>query len=156
KQSTVINALNPLIRGWTAYYSTVVAGRTFARMRHMTFLLLRSWAIKRHRKKSARWVAKKYWHLERGRWDFRAEEGKQLYLHSQTHIRRHIKVQGTRSPFDGDWVYWSSRLGRSPELSTRTTKLLQRQQGKCAWCGLYLRKRTCARSTMWSAPRWAE
>ncbi|MBD2347197.1 hypothetical protein H6G18_24150 [Anabaena subtropica FACHB-260] len=28
---------------------------------------------------------------------------------------RHIQVQGSRSPFDGDWVYWSSRMGKHPE-----------------------------------------
>jgi hypothetical protein len=25
-----------------------------------------------------------------------------------------MKVQNTRSPFDGDWVYWATRLGRDP------------------------------------------
>jgi RNA-directed DNA polymerase len=54
-------------------------------------------------------------------------------------IRRYIKVKGDRSPYDGDWVYWASKLGRHPELPKRVAILLQRQKGKCAWCGLYFR-----------------
>jgi RNA-directed DNA polymerase len=47
-----------------------------------------------------------------------------------------VKVKGDKSPFDGDLVYWSSRLGTHPELPSRTAKLLKQQKGKCAWCGL--------------------
>src|SRR4030095_1361323 len=59
-----------------------------------------------------------------------------LALHSDTPIRRHLKVRGAASPFDGDLVYWASRLGRHPELSTSKAPLLKRQQGRCARCGL--------------------
>jgi RNA-directed DNA polymerase len=48
-----------------------------------------------------------------------------------------VKVQGDRSPYDGDWVYWASRLGRHPELPRRVAKLLKWQKGRCALCGLY-------------------
>ena len=51
-------------------------------------------------------------------------------------IERHIKVQGNRSPYDGDWLYWSSRLGRHPLVEGSKAKLLKRQGGKCRWCGL--------------------
>ena len=45
-------------------------------------------------------------------------------------------MQGKRSPYDGDWVYWGSRMGKHPEVPTRITKLLKEQQGKCNQCGL--------------------
>ena len=48
-----------------------------------------------------------------------------------------MKVQGDKSPFDGDLVYWSSRLGTHPEMPDRKTRLLKQQKGKCAWCGLH-------------------
>lgn len=35
-----------------------------------------------------------------------------LLDHSHTAIQRHIKVQGQRSVFDADWIYWSTRMGR--------------------------------------------
>ncbi|MCA1605462.1 MAG: group II intron reverse transcriptase/maturase, partial [Acidobacteria bacterium] len=50
-----------------------------------------------------------------------------------------MKVQGSRSPYDGDWVYWSTRLGRAPEVPLRVTKLLKEQKGRCPECGLYFK-----------------
>jgi len=50
-----------------------------------------------------------------------------------------VKVQSHRSPYDGDWLYWSERLGRHPEVSTRVATLLKRQHGQCARCGLHYR-----------------
>jgi RNA-directed DNA polymerase len=46
-------------------------------------------------------------------------------------------VQNVRSPYDGDWVYWSSRLGKHPEVSNRVATLLKKQKGKCTYCNLY-------------------
>ena len=37
----------------------------------------------------------------------------------------------------GDWVYWSTRQGRYPHVSTRLAKLLKAQQGRCRYCGLF-------------------
>src|SRR5438552_1470705 len=50
-------------------------------------------------------------------------------------IGRHTKVETDRSPFDGDVLYWASRLGRHPELPNGKAILLKRQHGRCAWCG---------------------
>ena len=41
------------------------------------------------------------------------------------------------SPFDGDWLYWSARLGRHSGVVPSVARLLKKQQGKCAWCGLF-------------------
>ena len=60
-----------------------------------------------------------------------------LFKYRETPIRRHIKVKGDRSPYDGDWIYWSTRQGRHPQTLTRVAKLLKQQQGKCSDCGLY-------------------
>lgn len=62
-----------------------------------------------------------------------------LKKHSETPIVRHVKVQGNRSPYDGDLIYWSTRMGKHPEVSTRVATLLKKQQGKCAHCGLMFR-----------------
>ncbi len=42
-----------------------------------------------------------------------------------------------KSPYDGDLVYWSIRLGAHPEMPNIKAKLLKQQKGKCAWCELH-------------------
>jgi RNA-directed DNA polymerase len=36
--------------------------------------------------------------------------------------------------------YWSTRMGNNPEMPIRVSKLLKRQKGKCAHCGLFFRE----------------
>jgi len=70
---------------------------------------------------------------------FSTREGEKSYklvTHSETKIARHVKVQGNRSIYDGDLIYWSSRLGRHPEMPTDKAYLLKAQKGKCGHCGL--------------------
>lgn len=43
---------------------------------------------------------------------------------------------GTASPYDGNLLYWSTRLRKHPLLSSTKARLLQKQQGKCRWCEL--------------------
>ena len=134
-QAAVIARLNPIIRGWTNYYASGASKKTYANMQRLTFLKLRRWAKRRHPNTSWKKVVRKYWRLETGRWNFATKEGEQLFPHSRTPIHRHTKIQGNRSPYDGDWVYWASRLGRHPELPKKVAILLHRQKGKCNWCG---------------------
>jgi RNA-directed DNA polymerase len=135
-QGGLIELLNRKIIGWANYYSTEISKDVFSKMDHLVYLKLKRWAERRHPNKGKRWVAKRYWRTHRGRhWNFGRGE-QMLAWYADTRIRRHIKVQRARSPFDGDLVYWASRLGRHPELPASKTRLLKRQQGRCAWCGL--------------------
>jgi RNA-directed DNA polymerase len=136
-QGQLISRLNPLIWGWSHYSSTVVAKATFSHMDTLVFAKLRRWAHRRHPKQSAWWVSEKYWHLREGHWTFKTEKGNTLRRHADTPIRRHTKVTGARSPYDGDWIYWATSMGRHPDTSRRWAYLLKRQQGRCGWCGLY-------------------
>lgn len=138
-QEVLIGTLNPLIQGWSHYYSAVVAKATFSRMDTLVYAKLRRWAHRRHPQKSSWWVSEKYWHLREGHWTFKTDRGKTLRRHADTPIRRHTKVTGARSPYDGDWIYWATRMGKHPETSKRWAYLLKRQQGRCFWCGLYFK-----------------
>lgn len=69
-------------------------------------------------------------------WIFKDQKGHVLKRHHARPIQRHTKVRGTASPYDGNWLYWSTRLKHHPMLSATLSKLLQKQQGKCRWCGL--------------------
>ncbi|NEU84605.1 group II intron reverse transcriptase/maturase, partial [Nostoc sp. UIC 10630] len=50
-QEALIKHLNPIIRGWTNYYSTVVSKEVFSKLDHLVFLKLFRWAKRRHPKK---------------------------------------------------------------------------------------------------------
>jgi len=140
-QTTLIAKLNPIIRGWCNYYRGVVSKETFGEMDVYLWTLTWKWANRRHPNKTKTWVAKKYWTPTKDRqWNniCKLKNGieDKLFRHSETKIIRHVKVKGTASPMDGNLVYWSKRLRKSPDVSTRVLKLLERQRGKCERCGL--------------------
>ena len=60
------------------------------------------------------------------------------YKHSEFSCSstNYVKVKSDKSPFDGDPVYWSTRLGEHPEMPSQKAKLLKWQKGKCQECGL--------------------
>jgi RNA-directed DNA polymerase len=141
EQQVLIKALMPVIVGWSRHYSTVVSKRIFNYLDMVLFSILLAWAFRRHTGKRKDWIIRKYWSQTTGKlWTFQTPGGKQqLPGHSQTPIRRHLKVIGNRSIYDGNWVYWSARLGRRPDVPARVSKLLQKQRGTCWECGLYFR-----------------
>ncbi len=138
-QAALINHLNPIIRGWTRYYSTVSSKRTFSKLSAHTYRKLQRWAYRRHRRKPRTWIARTYWHPETGKWHFATKDGVKLFEHPRMPIRRHVKVRGSKSPYDGDWVYWATKLGHRPDVPQRAATLLKRQQGRCGWCKQYFR-----------------
>jgi RNA-directed DNA polymerase len=143
-QATLIKLLNPVISGWSNYYSTVVSKEAFSHQDYLIFQKLVAWAKHRHADKSWEWISRKYWQTIGGdQWVFatRSEDKDPQILrkHNATPIVRHIKVKGDVSPFNGDFIYWSTRMGKHPEAPHRVSKLLKWQKGKCALCELFFR-----------------
>ena len=142
-QAELIDALNPVIRGWSNYYSRVVSKRTLPRLGHLLYQKLRAWARRRHSGKANGWTTHRYWFIQKGKgWWFMTRQGKQrvrMVRHAHTPIVRHVKVQDNRSPFDGDWAYWGTRLGRYSDLGLSKATLLKRQEGRCTHCKLLFR-----------------
>jgi RNA-directed DNA polymerase len=136
-QEDLIRRLNPLIRGWSNYYRTVVSARTFAYCDHQVYQVLRRWGNRRHPRKSRHWVVAKYWRVPG--WTFAAAEGLALSKHKQTRIVRHIKVRESKSPYDGDWGYWAGRMVRYPGMKPWVARCIRRQGGRCIECGLFFR-----------------
>lgn len=139
KAESVINQLNPIIKGWSRYYSGVISSEIFKLLNHLIYQKLRRWANRRHPNKGKRWVKDKYWKtIGNQNWVFsETQDGEvtnTLVNHSDTKIVRHIKVRGKKSPYDGDFIYWSQRMSQHPEASTRIKTLLKKQKGKCAIC----------------------
>jgi RNA-directed DNA polymerase len=134
-QAALISKLNPIIRGWSNYYSTVVSKKTFSKVDHLTYEKMRAWARTRGKGNINK---DKYWRtVENRNWCFSTEDGIELLTHASTPIVRHTKVKGEASPFNGDWIYWSKRRGEYPGTPSRVSKLIKKQKGICPHCGLY-------------------
>ncbi|MDR0555856.1 MAG: hypothetical protein LBG20_02505 [Holosporaceae bacterium] len=118
KQEEVIEALNPLIKGWSNYFRSGVSSKVFNDMNSYMFKKTWKWCRWRHPKKGLRWIKDKYFRRYKGNnWRFATSDKCRLALHSETHIKRHVKIQGTRTPYDGDFQYWSKRLKKkSPSI----------------------------------------
>ncbi|MEG4918279.1 group II intron maturase-specific domain-containing protein, partial [Microcoleus sp. B7-D4] len=108
-QEALIGKLNPIIRGWANYYSTVVSKDAYEYQDHLIFCKLKAWAKRRHPKKSIQWIINRYWKTIGGNnWAFatnaKSENLMRLRTHSETPIVRHVKVKGESSPYDGNLV----------------------------------------------------
>ncbi|KOR33655.1 DNA polymerase [Planktothricoides sp. SR001] len=137
-QAGLIGKLNPMIRGWANYYSGVAAKETFSSEDNILWQMLRAWSVRRRgRKQKAQAIRKYYREGRHGTWTFATADGLTLWKHADVEIKRHTLVKPDKSPYDGDWVYWSTRRGQDIEAPTRVAKLLKKQKGKCPYCGQY-------------------
>lgn len=140
-QTALITKLNPIIKGWCNYYKPFQSGKHFGKIYSLVYWKLWKWAKHRHPNKGEKWILRRYWRgIDQGNWDFSTNIGKEHYNLIKHHeISTNIgfvKVKGNKSPFDGDLIYWSIRMGRHPEMPISMSKLLKRQEGKCNSCGL--------------------
>jgi RNA-directed DNA polymerase len=134
-QMALISKLNPIIRGWSNYYSTVSSKQTFSNCDCTVQSQLRAWAKYRTGQFDSK-TKNKYWHHIEAKRTFSTKDGMRLASHDDTPIVPHVKVRGDKSYFDGDVLYWSTRKGAHPELPNRVARLLKRYKGRCPECGL--------------------
>jgi len=135
-----IHRINAQITGWSNYYRTCSAAETFKKADNTVYWQIREWVKRSSHKRGFRRKARKYFKkVENRKWVFTTKEGIKLIRHDATKIVRHTKVQGDRSPFDGDWAYWGTRLGHNPLLPPRKARLLKKQKGKCGYCKHHVR-----------------
>lgn len=140
--SAVIARLNPIIRGWSAYYRTVVSGEVFSKLDKYAWTITYKWATYSHPNKSRRWVVSRHFgkfnRSRQDRWVFgdRAS-GAYIFKASWTKIVRHQMVPATASPDDPDLAdYWARRRQRSaPPVGGVNLRLLKTQHGRCSLCG---------------------
>jgi len=141
----VITALNPILRGWAAYYRNGVSKRVFSDIDDYLWRALFRWATRRHPNKSKKWTSDRYFDAfnptRRAQWIFgdRATDRYLIKL-SWTPIVRHVMVNGNASPDDPKLVeYWTQRRRkRKLPLGNGHIRMMQRQRGKCPLCGEYL------------------
>ena len=63
--SAVLTRLTPIVRGWTAYYRSVVSARVFNGLDHYLWKLVYKWASWTHANKPKAWI-RLSWHTNRG------------------------------------------------------------------------------------------
>ena len=142
----VIARLNPIIRGWSAYYRTVVSSHTFTALDHYLWKLTYKWAKHSHPNKPVRWIILRYFgkfcKSRNDQWVFGdRDSGAYLLRFAWTNIVRHQMVRGTSSPDDPALAsYWAARRRRGipRPLDIATLRLLQAQNGACSLCGQLL------------------
>ena len=144
--AAVVFRLNPVVRGWSAYYRSVVSSRVFTGLDHYVWHITYRWARRSHPNKSRGWVATRYFGLfnksRRDRWVFGDRvSGAYLTKFSWTKIVRHVPVRGRASPDDPALdEYWADRRRqrKTPPVDEHTARLLRAQGGRCPSCGEFL------------------
>jgi RNA-directed DNA polymerase len=143
--TVLLRTLNPIVRGWAAYYRTVVSKKIFHDLDSYVFHLLYRWGLRRHSNKSRRWIVSRYFgrfnKSRNDKWVF-GDHATGAYLHhfGWTKIVRHIMVTGISSVDDPALAeYWAARRRRRfTPVDNTTLWLLRQQRGKCWVCGDYL------------------
>lgn len=135
-QETLIQKLNLIISGWSRYFglSDAITFGTLKKMDSFLYLKLRRWA--KRKTKSAAAGFRKYWKNTRG-WEFKTDTGVKLAKHidfSRSIRNDYVKVKSECSPYDGQEIYWATRLGANPLLTKSQSKLLKKQKGLCNLC----------------------
>src|SRR4051812_17371889 len=138
----VLIRLNPIIRGWSAYYRHVVSARVFNQLDRHMWMLTYKWAKRSHPHKSKHWIISRYFGAfhpdRRDRWVFGdRDSGAYLLKFAWTKITRHTLVKGWASPDDPALTgYWAARRRRGqPPLDPARLRLLLTQRGRCPLCG---------------------
>ncbi|WP_458575338.1 group II intron maturase-specific domain-containing protein [Limnospira platensis] len=99
--------LNPMIRGWTNYYSAVVSTETFNKLDNIVWQMLRAWTKSRCQKASYEKLGNYFRHgmvkLSNGKerhesWLFQTKDGIQLWKHKWTPIVRHTLIRPEATP----------------------------------------------------------
>jgi RNA-directed DNA polymerase len=136
----LIDALNPILRGWANYHRHIICGETFAQLDSFVWRRLYRWAKLRHSNKTGRWIAQRYFpHPPGESWCFTdPTTGKQIIrIQEAVKPQRHIKVKSNANPFDSHWEAYFQERDRQLTLkraSAFRATFLRQQTGRCPSC----------------------
>ena len=139
--SAVPHTLNPIVRGWAAYYHSAVSSEAFhATDRHMWGLTYK-WAKRRHPNKSKHWIVNRYFG------PFNPARRDRSVSGTATAAPTYVSSPGQDRPAPDGHRHGIARrsglgrvLGRSPAqaplpVDRHTRRLLVEQAGCCPLCG---------------------
>jgi RNA-directed DNA polymerase len=148
----LIRTLRPIIIGWANYYRYCECKDTFHKLTNLIFQKLRAWVFRRDTRNGRLVIKERYFPsgktytfkgiTHQDNWILCGKEkskGGVLREAFLPHIvwvpsEKFVKVKGDKSPFDGDHLYWGTRLSKYQALPTRTKTLLKRQKMRCTKC----------------------
>jgi RNA-directed DNA polymerase len=117
--AAVIAKLNPIIRGWAAYFRGVVSSEVFTSLDDHVWRLVYKWARHTHPNKPNGWVTSRYFgrfnESRQDRWVFGdRESGCYLTKFAWTRIVRHqLVIKGASVDDPALTEYWASRRRRN-------------------------------------------
>ena len=126
KTDSLIQTLNPKIRGWVNYYRHAVSKKTFGYIDRNIHIALWKWARRRHPNKSTKWVRNKYFTADGLRTQAffaRDGKGKKIFLERamNTPIERYVKIRAKATPYDPEYKEYLRK--RSIIKKKKTQKL---------------------------------
>jgi RNA-directed DNA polymerase len=147
----LIRVLKPTIIGWANYYRFSECKEILHKLQYEIFGMLRAWVFRRDTRNGRLKVKQKYFpsgktykfqgRLYKDNWvlNGQSSKGKKKVSNFLPQIswigsEKHIKIQGTRSPFDGDYIYWAKRLAKYSNLSASMNGMMKSQNFRCAIC----------------------
>jgi RNA-directed DNA polymerase len=138
-QKGLIDALNPIITGWSNYHQGMSSKGAFRLIDNRIWNMLWKWAKRRHPKKSKHWIRHKYWHTKGMRnWVFSTKKN-QLKRLSDKKIIRHPQIKLDKNPYlDIEYFVKRKYLQGSKKLSGRFKTVWKNQKGKCPFCNLLI------------------
>jgi RNA-directed DNA polymerase len=150
----LIQLLSPYLIGWANYFQYSECSQEFNKLDYILFQQLRAWVFRRKSSglRSRIKLREKYFpqgkeYLFRGKrhsnnwvlWgQTKGKDGKMLerFLPKLSWVasRRYVKIKGTSSPYDGNYLYWARRMEQYSGYSHSISRLIKRQYGRCAIC----------------------
>ena len=137
----MIKRLNPIIRGWAAYYRTQVSSETFGTLDDYLWQLTYKWAIFSHANKPTSWVVPRYFGKfnKAGKTDgcsATATSGAYMHKFAWTNIVRHQIVKARRPRTTPPWPSTGPNDdARRPCRSTAPPDgSIKAQDGRCPIC----------------------
>lgn len=155
----MIIRLNRVISGWAHYYTRYNSTRHRSALDNHVHQRLWQWAIRSFPKKKREWLIERVFSgvsrdksgnallrrdggpRERS-WIFKSpfvnnEDTKAITVKRTADLPalRPTKLKSDKSFYDGDSIYWATRLGHYPSCSPSFARWLKGQKGKCALCG---------------------
>lgn len=148
----LINMLRPVILGWANYFKYSECKNIFNKIGHLIFQKLRAWVFRRDTRNGRIRVRDKYFpkgkqynfggSIHKDNWTLCGQQKSKCGILKENHLpsitwvksEKFVKVKGTKSPYDGDYIYWTLRLKKYASLSIQVRTLLRKQTAICAIC----------------------
>lgn len=148
----LITLLRPILIGWSNYFKYSECQTVYSKIDHFIHQKIRAWVFRIDKRHGRQIVKERYFPIGKtyhynGRtyqdnWILYGKEKGSDGKTRETFLPRlswvssskWVKVKNTKSPFDGDHVYWATRMASYNRLPTRVSKLLKLQKGVCPYC----------------------